>query len=292
MNALDGTSLDLGCHLNVVVGDLAELRPEALASLAASGYRRVILPPVDPESFDVGAMRAMLADAGLAAITLATQGPGANVASDDAAEREAGEEALRDMADLTVALGSDQMNGVPYGLFGPAGGPVSAEAFERSALAVGRIADYAHERGVTMTFEVLNRYETAVVNTAAQAMAYAEASGSPHLRIHLDTFHMAIEEADTAEAIRTALPRLGYLELGQSGRGPLATGAVDVAGVVRAAIEAGYTGRFGVEAFSRSELTDQTADMLAIWRSPFDSGLALAEDAARLIAGAWAAAVR
>ena len=161
---------------------------------------------------------------GVAPITIAGGQAGeADVSSADADERAAGAAALRRIVDLTVALGGDQMNGVPYGLFGPPGGPTSREAVERSAREVGAVADYAHERGITMTFEVLNRYETSLVNTAAQAVAYVEMSGSEHLRIHLDTFHMAVEEADIAEAIRIAMPMLGYLELGQSGRGLLST---------------------------------------------------------------------
>ena len=47
-----------------------------------------------------------------------------------------------------------------YGLFSKPSGPTSAAAFERAAQGVGRVADYAHERGLVMTFEVLNRYET------------------------------------------------------------------------------------------------------------------------------------
>jgi D-psicose/D-tagatose/L-ribulose 3-epimerase len=140
-----------------------------------------------------------------------------------------------------------------------------------------------------MTFEVLNRYETSVVNTAAQAMDYVSASGSEHLWIHLDTFHMAIEESDASAAIRTALPRLGYLELGQSGRGPLSSGVVDVAGIVRQALDDGYEGRWGIEAFSRSTLDSGAADMLAIWRHPFDDGAALAADASHTIGAGWAA---
>ena len=75
-----------------------------------------------------------------------------------------------------------------------------------------------------MTFEVLNRYETAMLNTAQQALEFIAASGSDHLRVHLDTFHMAVEETDMLGAVRSAVPVLGYLELGQSGRGPLAAG--------------------------------------------------------------------
>ncbi|BDZ47543.1 sugar phosphate isomerase/epimerase family protein [Naasia aerilata] len=207
------------------------------------------------------------------------QSPDADVSSPDSGVRAAGVAALRRTLDFTVAVGSDQLNGVPYGLFGHPSSPTSREAFQRSAAEVGRVADEAHERGVTMTFEVLNRYETSLVNTAAQALDYVAASGSDHLRIHLDTFHMAIEEADMAAAIRLALPRLGYLELGQSGRGPLATGVVDIPAVVRGALRDGYTGRFGLEAFSRPILPEFVGDMLAIWRETYEDGARLAADA-------------
>jgi D-psicose/D-tagatose/L-ribulose 3-epimerase len=134
-----------------------------------------------------------------------------------------------------------------------------------------------------MTFEVLNRYETSLVNTAAQAMDYVAASGSDALRIHLDTFHMAVEEADMAAAIRTALPKLGYLELGQSGRGSLATGVVDIASIVRGALSDGYTGRFGLEAFTRPVLPDMVGDMLSIWRTTYDDGAQIAAEAMHII---------
>jgi D-psicose/D-tagatose/L-ribulose 3-epimerase len=284
--------LDVACHVNVLAPDAA---PETLAAvrprLAALGYRRVVLPPLDPDATDVARLRAEFAAAGLSPIVIAVQGPGADVSSDDAATRSAGGAVLRRALDLAVAVGADQLNGVPYGLFGPPGAPVAAAAFERSAAAVGQVADDAHARGVTMTFEVLNRYETSMVNTARQAMDYVAASGSPHLRIHLDTFHMAVEEADASAAIRTALPALHYLELGQSGRGGLGSGAVDVPDIVRRALDDGYDGRWGVEAFSRRILPAGAADGLAIWRSPYDDGAALAEDALRVIRAGWTASI-
>jgi D-psicose/D-tagatose/L-ribulose 3-epimerase len=283
------THLDVACHINVLLPDAApgDL-PTALSALAEAGYTRVVLPPLDPAQTDAAALARAFADAGIAPITIAGgQAGAADVSSADAGERAAGAALLRSVVDLTVELGGDQMNGVPYGPFGPPGGPTSRAAVERSAREVGAVADYAHERGITMTFEVLNRYETSLVNTAAQAVAYAGLSESEHLRIHLDTFHMAVEEADISEAIRLAMPLLGYLELGQSGRGLLSTGALDVPEIVRVALDDGYTGRWGVEAFSRSVLATPVADMLAIWRAPYDDGAELAADAMRVIQRGW-----
>ncbi|MFV0375051.1 sugar phosphate isomerase/epimerase family protein [Microbacterium sp.] len=276
--------LDLACHVNVLVPDAAPERLDpALAVLARLGFRRAVLPPIDPSGTDLAAIAAVFRSHGLAPITIAGQAPGADISSDDPGEAAAGAVALRATLAATVALGGDQMNGVPYGLFGSPGAATSTRRIERAAKTMGEIADEAHECGVMMTFEVLNRYETSVVNTAEQAMALAELSGSPRLKIHLDTFHMAVEEADLSAAIRTALPRLGFLELGQSGRGMLATGAVDVPTLIAQALADGYEGRWGVEAFSRSILTPEAADMLAIWRRPYTGGEALAADAVDVV---------
>jgi D-psicose/D-tagatose/L-ribulose 3-epimerase len=277
-------ALDVACHLNVLAPDTSpEHLPAALAAVAAAGYRRIVLPPLDPDAIDAAALRAMVEDSGLSPITMCGQSPDADVSSADPDVRAAGVAALLRVLDLTVALGSDQLNGVSYGVFGHPAAPTSREAFERSAAEVGRVADEAHSRGVMMTFEVLNRYETSLVNTAARAMEYVAASGSDSLRIHLDTFHMAIEEADMAAAIRTALPKLGYLELGQSGRGSLATGVVDIPSIVRGALSDGYTGRFGLEAFTRPVLPDAVGDMLAIWRTTYADGAQIAEEAMHII---------
>jgi D-psicose/D-tagatose/L-ribulose 3-epimerase len=293
LDAVARTHLDVACHLNVLLPDAApgDL-PAALRPLAEAGYSRIVLPPLDPATTDAGHLARVLADHGISPITIAGgQAAGADVGAEDADERAAGAALLRSVVDLTEALGGDQMNGVPYGPFGAPGGPTSRAAVERSASEVGAVADYAHERGITMTFEVLNRYETSLVNTAAQAVAYVRLSGSEHLRVHLDTFHMAVEEDDISEAIRLAMPVLGFLELGQSGRGRLSAGAVDIAEVVRAALDDGYGGRWGVEAFSRSVLSPPVADMLAIWRAPYDDGAELAADAMRVIQRGWASSV-
>jgi len=281
--------LDVACHLNVLVPDASFTDlSAALDSIAAAGYTRVVLPPLDPATTDASGIARVFAERELVPITIAGgQGGRADVSSDDDDERAAGAALLRSVVDLTVALGGDQMNGVPYGAFGAPAGPIARAAVERSACEVGAVADYAHERGIMMTFEVLNRYETSLMNTAAQAIAFIELSESDNLRVHLDTFHMAIEESDITAAVRLALPKLGYLELGQSGRGLLSTGALDIPELVRSALDDGYEGRWGVEAFSRSVLSESAADMLAIWRSPYDDGAELAADAMRVIQRGW-----
>ncbi len=283
--------IDLAFHLAAITGDI---RPETILAparrLRELGYRRAVVPPIDIASSDPAAYSRVFEEAGIAPIHMCGQGQGADVSSADAEERAAGAAALRASVDFAARAGADQLNGVPYGLFGHPSKPLAPERLEASAREVGAVADYAADRGVQLTFEVLNRYEEAAVNTAEQAVDYVTASGSANLGIHLDTFHMAVEERDMAAAIRTALPHLRYLELGQSGRGFLGAGAVDVPGVVCSALDAGYAGRVGVEAFSRP-LAGESADGLSIWRDTYDDGLLLAADAVAVIRRGWAESV-
>jgi D-psicose/D-tagatose/L-ribulose 3-epimerase len=275
----------MSCLVNVIIdGPTPQELPGMLDALAELGYTYVVLPPLDPTATDAAWIRGLCAERSLLPITMCGgMAPESQVGSPDADERAAGAAGLRALVDFAVALGSPQLNGVPYGVFGHPMAPTPPDYFARAAREVGAVADYAHEHGVTMTFEVLNRYETSVVNTAAQAMDFVAQSGSDHLMIHLDTFHMAIEEADMFAAIDLALPRLGYLELGQSGRGMLSTGVVDNAAVVRHVVAAGYSGPIGVEAFSRSILPSFVSDALAIWREPYTDGRALATEAAQIM---------
>lgn len=275
----------VACLSNVIVADLApEVFVPALEELADLGYTHVVLPPLDPAQTDAAELSRFLVTAGLKPITIfGGHGPETDVRSAEDDVRSAGASAIRSTIELTAALGGEHMNGVPYGVFGHPTNPTSPEEFARSAREVGKAADYAHSLGITMTFEVLNRYETSVVNTAAQAMEYVRQSESDNLFIHLDTFHMAVEEADMLAAITHALPKLRYLELGQSGRGDLANGAVDVVEVVRHADAIGYQGLFGVEAFTRQVLPDFVGDALAIWRETYQSGEDVAASAAQVI---------
>lgn len=282
-------ALNLAFHTNILVSDVGgDAFVDALNIVAEAGYSSIVLPPLDPDSTDIPRLAGLLSERSLAPITLAVQWPGVDVSSTSAEERAAGLSHLKRVVEFSTAVGGRQMNGVPYGVFGRAEAAPSLDRRRWSAAAVGEVADLAHDAGITMTFEVLNRYETAMINTAQQALDFVTLSGSDHLKIHLDTFHMAIEESNMFDAIAHALPKLGYLELGQSGRGSLASGSVDVSAVISHAQNLGYRGPYGVEAFSAAFLTPDVAGMLAIWREPFTDGVSFAQESRRIIGAALA----
>jgi len=279
----------ISCHINVLVPSIADERfPRALESIASAGCDWVGLPPLSPE-VDAALLGRQIADAGLRPVAFAVQRVDADVSSDDPAVRAAGEQMLRRALDDAVAMDAVHLTGAPYARHGLAE-PWSRACRLRSAESIGRWADEAAAASIPLTIEVLNRYETSAINTAEQAVEYVRLTGSPHLRVHLDTFHSSIEETDLIDAVVRTVPRLGFLELGQSARGPLARGGVDVEGVVTAAVRAGYAGPIAFEAFSRPVMDAGMADRLRVWRAVYNDDRALIAEAVRMIRSAYARA--
>src|SRR5690606_21090487 len=100
--------------------------------------------------------------------------------------------------------------------------------------ALSRLDRRAGDLGVRLGIEPVNRYESYMVNTLDQASALIERAGGKNMFIHMDTFHMNIEESDIAAAIARNATRLGYAHVADSHRGALGTGNFDLQGYFRA----------------------------------------------------------
>ncbi|MGO1184268.1 MAG: sugar phosphate isomerase/epimerase family protein [Micrococcaceae bacterium] len=275
--------LDVACQSAAFATDpFSEAFSSALPQLHESGYRRVVLGPIDHSHRGIADLGRRIHDAGLSPITMAIQTPEANVASPESAVRRRGYDLLRRFIDMSVRMGADQLNGVPYGVHGEVSEKPDEATMRRTAELVGDAAEEAAAARILMTFEVVNRYETSIINTAAQAVQFVEYSGSKRLKIHLDTFHMAMEESDLFGALTYALPHLGYLEFGQSSRGCLSQGSMELTTILRHVQSLGYSGRFGVEGFSRATMEEAVADQLRIWDTTFSTGAEFMRDAAEL----------
>jgi sugar phosphate isomerase/epimerase len=127
--------------------------------------------------------------------------------------------------------------------------PLADLAEEVGHLRVGvqRIAVRAASLGLGVAMEVLNRYESHLLNTAAQAGAFVEAVGEPNVGILLDAYHMNIEEADPAVAVHDAGDRLFLFHAADSNRQAVGRGNTDFLALWRALRRNGYLGDLIVE---------------------------------------------
>lgn len=126
-----------------------------------------------------------------------------------------------------------------------------ARDWANSVQGMKELAQIAKRYGVVLGMEVLNRFEGYLLNTAEEAVAFVKEIGMDNVKIHLDTFHMSIEEESIGRAIRTAGKYLGHLHTGERNRMVPGKGCVPWKEIGEALAEIGYDGNVVMEPFVR-----------------------------------------
>ncbi len=207
-------------------------------------------------------MRALLADHGLEVFSLTPDN--VDPATPDAATRTAALDYYRRLIDFAAELGGAIVSF--HGLVGRIAPLVSmAEEEELLVAALRTVCDHARGARVRLVYEVLNRYESHLVNTGRAALALLERVGADNLAVLLDAYHMNIEEAAPAEAIRAVGDRLGLFHVADSNPQPadadrlhlfhvadsnregVGRGHTDFGAIARTLDEVGYAGPVIVE---------------------------------------------
>jgi len=167
-------------------------------------------------------------------------------------------------------MGATVFTGVTYSAIGRriAGIP-GDEYWEYAAKALKEAARFAADYGVVVGIEPINRYESFLVNTCEQGMKLREMIGEPNVALHLDAYHMNIEEADFYEPTRKAAPFLRHYHLSESHRGTPGTGRVDWEAIYRALASVDYSGLVGMESFC--EVSGAMAAATCMWRKMANS---------------------
>ena len=144
-----------------------------------------------------------------------------DISSEDQSVVANGEAILDRAVALVRDLGGTKLAGILSSAHGKQEHASSRRAWDKSVSTLSKVADRAKHAGVTLNLEIVNRFESNMLNTAAQGLAYIKDTGASNVFLHLDTFHMNIEEADVGLAIRHAADKIGYVHIGESHRGYL-----------------------------------------------------------------------
>lgn len=268
--------MNIGCHGLVWTGNFdADGIRLAVQKTKEAGFDLIEFPLMDPFSFDVAVAKDALEEYDLAVSASLGLSEATDVTSSDPAIVAAGEALLIKAVDVLADLGGQHFCGVIYSAMKKYMEPVTAEGLASSQAAIARVADHAAERGVSVSLEVVNRYETNVLNTARQALAYVAEVDRPNLGIHIDTYHMNIEESDMFAPVLDAAPALRYVHIGESHRGYLGTGTVDFDTFFKALGRIGYDGPIVFESFSSAVVAPDLSRMLGIWRNLWNDNVEL-----------------
>ena len=281
----------LGVHALVWTGGTdRDALAGAVESTRAAGYDLLELSLHDPESLDVDATRRAAEAAGLDLACSRGLGFDADPSSPDPEIAARGERALADSVRMARDLGAGRVAGALYSALGKYGRPDDPRGRERAVAALARIADQASAAGIELGLEVVNRYESNVVNTAEQGLQLIDEVGAPALKLHLDTYHMNIEEDDLVRPVLRAGDRLGYVHVGENHRGYLGSGHLDFGSFFHALADVGYAGPVTFESFSSAVVAPGLSHDLAIWRDLWSDGDDLARHAREYVANQLRAA--
>ncbi|MCX5580102.1 sugar phosphate isomerase/epimerase family protein [Kaistia terrae] len=258
----------LGVHAQVWVGGWShEEAARAIASTAAIGYDYIEAPALDPSLIDIDFTRRELEKSGLGITTSLGLDDSCDISSGDAGKKARGEAHLMQVVKTTRDLGGTHITGILYSGFQKYFTAATPEGVAGAVEVLQRVAEEAAKSNITLGLEVVNRYETNVINTAAQGVELCKRVGMANVKVHLDCYHMNIEEADAERAIIDTGDYLGYFHTGESHRGYLGTGSIDFTKIFRGLVKANYQGPICFESFSSAVAGEPLTGILGIWRN-------------------------
>jgi len=270
----------LGVHALVWVGGWNNAQAtEAIKNSAEAGYGLIEIPALDPKSIDVEHTSKTLKEYGLKGACSLGLSFDADINNEDSEVVKRGEARLTDALTVVERLGGDYLGGVVFSALGKYPKPTTPKAIENATNSLRRLAQEAGKRGITVGLEPVNRYESNLLNTGQQALDMISHIGEKNVVVHLDVYHMNIEEQDLVSPVVAAGPQLGYVHIGASHRGPLGTGNVDFDSFFGALAKIGYKGTITFESFSSAVVSPELSSTLGIWRNLWTDNKSMAKSA-------------
>jgi D-psicose/D-tagatose/L-ribulose 3-epimerase len=251
----------------------------AIAKTAEVGYDFIEASALDPRSFDVDFTRRQLEKNGIGINFSLGLDADTDISSGDKEKAARGRKRLEDALTLARDTGATHVCGILYSAFQKYNVPTTAAGLAMAVDVLGEVAEIAARSDITIGLEVVNRYESNVLNTASQGVELCKRIGAPNVKVHLDVYHMNIEESDIGAAIAETGDYIGYFHTGDSHRGYLGSGSIDLAGVFRALVRTGYQGPITFESFSSRVVGQPLEGILGIWRNLWEDGHDLASHA-------------
>ncbi|OQM74189.1 sugar phosphate isomerase/epimerase family protein [Manganibacter manganicus] len=242
------------------VWDIARIEPQ-MEQLKAQGIGLLEIPLLRPSEIDTGAARSfadrhdieLIASLGLPATIDVIEQPQDGLAFLEPAFR------------VCAEIGSFGLAGVTYATLGKTTGraPTQRE-IDGTCRFLEKAAALAKSYKLKLGIEPCNRYETHLINTGEAAANIIRRTGADNIFIHLDTYHMHIEEESFSSGFEAAAPFLGYLHVSEANRGVPGQGMLNWAACMNALANIDYRGPVTLESMNHVDV--DIAGALAIWR--------------------------
>ncbi|HKJ90010.1 MAG TPA: sugar phosphate isomerase/epimerase family protein [Oceanipulchritudo sp.] len=252
--------MKLGIHAYAWCSQWSNETLDLIDRVQRLGMDFIEIPLMCLETFDAKAVKERLEKVGLDSVTSTVLLGETDITSEDPEIRRKGQAYLEACVRATHAIGGTSFSGVIYSQHvRTLPKRPTEEHWNWSADCLRPVAELGAELGVKIGLEPVNRYETFLVNTCEQALRLKDLIGHENVKVHLDTYHMNIEEKSFYEATKMAGTELIHYHLCENDRGIPGTGQVDWDGIFRALAEIGYEGCAALESFV------DTTDNMSTW---------------------------
>ncbi len=266
-------------YMNLLLwtGELSDALLPVLEMLKKQGYDGVELPVFNPDVKRYASWAKRLKDMGLACTCVTIRTAPDNPISADAKVRALGVAKSKQTIDCCQAVGAHSLIGPYHSAIGEfSGAGPTKDEWKWGVDSMREVAEHAEKAGVMLAVEYLNRFETYLLNCAADAVRFIKDVNHPHCRTMYDTFHANIEEKNPAEAIRTVAPYAIQCHISENDRSTPGQGNVPWKQTFDALKEVGYQGPMTIEAFGLA--LPEIAAATKIWRRMYHSEEQLARD--------------
>ena len=235
---------------------------EEAAQLGFDGVELSLLGMTDD---NIARIRNCLDDTGLELTCTTGLSMSQDITSDDPDLRQAGIEYLENGIRTVSALGSPLLSGVIFAPWGKRLMEDREARWGRSVEALKAVAPLAKEHGVTLGIEAINRFETDLINTTAQAVQLANDVDEANVGILLDSFHMNMEEKDIYAALQVGKEKLVHFHCVENDRGVPGSGHVSWGTIFDGLNSINYDGWLTLEMFILAN--EAVSPDLGIWRN-------------------------
>lgn len=213
------------------------------------GYDGVELFIRNPGQYDVKEMLGAAEAAGVEYCGIAT-GMEYNLnhlclISDDAAVRRSAIDRLKEHLDLGAALRCPVVVGIMRGNIPDFNR--YAEYEDRLSDALRELNTYASECGGEIVVEAILRYINNYLNSVPETADYLRRLNLDHVKLHIDTHSMALEDPDFVKSVKETADVLRYVHFPDSNRGYPGAGNIDFKPIMGALMDAGYEGYIDLE---------------------------------------------
>ncbi|MEK6248552.1 MAG: sugar phosphate isomerase/epimerase [Planctomycetales bacterium] len=235
------------------------------------GFDAVEIFAPGPDTFADGQLERLLNDLDLKLAALGTGGGwvihGWHLCSPDSRQRAKAIDFIRSMIDVAGRFGAMAIIGSMQGRHGDDVDKPTAIGYLREALQ--QLGEHAQQYELPLIYEPLNRYETNLINTMAESVAFLNSLQTENVRLLADLFHMNIEESSIATAVRTAGQHLGHIHLVDSNRQAAGLGHIDYDPIAEAVRDIGYSGTLSAEALPHPTPEDAARQTIETYRKYF-----------------------